>query len=209
MCTMKEHTVGLWCQICIWCKHKHIHHLLLVYFGSVDLSFLDVCGGVGLPRLVIIEDHLSHQHHQLVQILPLLQHKVTRVAGHWHKHINALTRLKDKEEENEVNEAASNLIHRPLRNPFLEEKCTTKQMMNHDKGDKVCLSPHTWGSSSRGGIGSGCISVLVVVEDSSAPSRGWVEALTIRFGTELPRVIFSALRPRNLEKHKYTKSPSN
>lgn len=199
MSTMKEHTVGLWCQICIWCKHKHIHHLLLVYFGSVDLSFLDVCGGVGLPRLVIIEDHLSHQHHQLVQILPLLKHKVTRVAGHWHKHINALTRLKDKEEEE----------NEPLRNPFLEEKCTTKQMMNHDKGDKVCPSPHTWGSSSGGGIGSGCISVLVVVEDSSALSRGRVEALTIRFGTELPRVISSALRPRNLEKREYTKTPSN
>lgn len=77
-------------------------NLLLVYFGSVDLSFLDACNCVGLTRLVIIENHLPHQHHQLMQVLPWLQHKVTRVAGHWHKHIHILTRLKEEEEENEV-----------------------------------------------------------------------------------------------------------
>lgn len=81
---------------------RYINHLLLVYFGSVDLSFLNVRGCVGLPRLVIVEDHLPHQHHQLMQVLPRLQHKVTRVAGHWHKHIHILTRLKEEEEENEV-----------------------------------------------------------------------------------------------------------
>lgn len=83
------------CQVCIRCQH--INHLLLVYFGSVDLSFLDACGCVGLTRLVIIEDHLPHQHHQLMQVLPWLQHKVTRVAGPWHKHIDTLTRLKDED----------------------------------------------------------------------------------------------------------------
>lgn len=41
-------------------------NLLLVYFGSVDLSFLDACNCVGLTRLVIIENHLPHQHHQLM-----------------------------------------------------------------------------------------------------------------------------------------------
>lgn len=79
-------------NICFRCKH--INHLLLVYSGSVDLSFLNVNGCTGLPRTVIIEDHLPHQHHQLMQILPQLQHKVSRVAGHWHKHIHILTRLK-------------------------------------------------------------------------------------------------------------------
>lgn len=78
---------------------QHINHLLLVYFGSVDLSFLNVCGCGGLQRLVIEEDHLPHQHHQLMQVLPRLQHKVTRVAGCWHKHIHILTRLKEEKKE--------------------------------------------------------------------------------------------------------------
>lgn len=82
--------------------NTHTHHLLLVYLGSADLSLLDVWGRVGLPCLVIIEDHLAHQHHQLMQVLPQLQHKVTRVAGHWHKHIHILTRLKGDREEKEA-----------------------------------------------------------------------------------------------------------
>lgn len=86
---------------------KHIHHLLLVYFGSVDLSFLDMCASVVLPHPVIIKDHFSHQHHQLMQILPLLQHEVPGVAGHWHKHIHVLSRLKDEEEEEESSEILS------------------------------------------------------------------------------------------------------
>ena len=70
-------------------------HSLFVYFGSADHSFLEVYGaGTGPPGLVIIEDHLIHQNHQLREILPSLQHKVSRVAGHWHEHIRALTRLK-------------------------------------------------------------------------------------------------------------------
>ena len=73
--------------------------LLLVYFGSVDVSFLNVFGCGGLQHLVIVEHHLPHQHHQLMQVLPLLQHKVTRVAGSWHKHIYILTRLKVEEKE--------------------------------------------------------------------------------------------------------------
>ena len=73
-------------------RYNILNHLLLVYFGSVDLSLLNLCNCDGL--LVIVEHHLPHQHHQFMQVLPWLQHKVTRVAGRWHKHIHILTRLK-------------------------------------------------------------------------------------------------------------------
>lgn len=81
----------------VWIRRKPINHLLLVYFPSVDLSFLDALGRVGVQRLVIIEHHLPHQHHQFMQVLPWLQHKVTRVTCNWDEHIHVLTRLKEKQ----------------------------------------------------------------------------------------------------------------
>lgn len=51
-------------------------------------------------------------------------------------------------------------------------------------------------------MGSGCLSVLVVATKSCA---GRVEGLTVWFGTELLRVIISALRPGKGKKKKTNK----
>lgn len=82
-------------------ERKPCVDLLFVYFGSIDVPFLDGGGWVGLPCLVVIKHHLPHQHHQLMQVMPSLQHKVTRVACHWYEHIYILTRLKEEDKEND------------------------------------------------------------------------------------------------------------
>lgn len=79
-----------------------VYDLLLVYFGSVHLSFLDAHSSAGILCLVVVKNHFSHQHHQLMQILPELDHKVSGVACHWHKNIHILTRLEREEDDGEA-----------------------------------------------------------------------------------------------------------
>ena len=68
--------------------------------------------------------------------------------------------------------------------------------------DMVCSPPHTWGSSSKGGNGSGCFPFLVV-PSVSEESASWLEVLTKGLGTGLFRVNFStrASRPRETQVH--------
>lgn len=75
------------------------HHLLFAYFCSIHLSFLDTNGATIFPLLGIIKEHFSHQDCQFMHIQPRLEHKVTRVICQGHKHIHALTNLKQERSE--------------------------------------------------------------------------------------------------------------
>lgn len=77
-------------------------YLLLVKFGSVDVSFLDVHYRARISALVVVKDHFSPQHLKFMEVLPRLYHKVTRVASHRHKDIHVLTRLKRKKGDNKT-----------------------------------------------------------------------------------------------------------
>lgn len=59
-----------------------------------------------------------------MQILPLLQHEVPRVAGHRNKHVHVLSRLKDEEEEEE--EGSSEILS-------LNKTYNPKKMATHDR----------------------------------------------------------------------------
>ena len=67
--------------------------------------------------------------------------------------------------------------------PEKAKKNTTRHTYIHTL---VCPRPNTWGSSSRGGSGSGCIDVLVVVS-----GRGEFPALSAGCPDRLPRVNLS------------------
>ena len=67
--------------------------LLVVYFGGVDMLFVEQWDGGGGLALVVVQHHLPHQHHQLVQVLPGLHHKVAGVTRDRDEHIHVLTRL--------------------------------------------------------------------------------------------------------------------
>ncbi|MEQ2188337.1 hypothetical protein GOODEAATRI_013899 [Goodea atripinnis] len=57
------------------------------------MSFLDVCCCACISALVIEKDHFSHQHHQLMEVLPRLYHKVTWVASHSKLMVDAFVQL--------------------------------------------------------------------------------------------------------------------
>ncbi|TNN50485.1 hypothetical protein EYF80_039295 [Liparis tanakae] len=41
-------------------------------------------------HLIVVENHLPHQHHQLVHVSPGLQHKVARMARHRHVDVHVV-----------------------------------------------------------------------------------------------------------------------
>lgn len=60
--------------------------LLILHFGSVHLVSLHRY--VALLRHTVVQDHLLHQHLQLMDLLPRLDDKMARVTGHGHIHIH-------------------------------------------------------------------------------------------------------------------------
>lgn len=59
---------------------KSLFNSLVLHFSSIYLILLYV--EWFLLSFIIVENHLSHQHHQFVHISPGLQHKVTWMACH-------------------------------------------------------------------------------------------------------------------------------
>lgn len=164
---LKESRFG--CQTTCYTQKNNIlhpdpthHHLLFAYFCSIHPSLLDTYGAGAFPLASIVKKHVSHQDCQLVHVQPRLQHKVTGVMGQRHEHIHVLIRLKQE---------------RGLRGGF--SFSSNRWRVN----TKPHTHTHTWGSSSRGGVGRGNVLGVAATSrcDAPAPKRASFGTLTAGF----------------------------
>lgn len=58
---------------------------LVLHFSHINLILFDA--EWFLLGFIVVQDHLSHQHHQLIHIPPRLQHKVAWMTRHRHVHV--------------------------------------------------------------------------------------------------------------------------